>query len=272
MRWPFSNVWRIDVPPRDYLNDAGRVFAVFDERTQDSGNISYGVDVGGQRFFVKTVGLVDDGKPLLSHASRVEVLRNAVRVAESSDHAALPTMYQVIESPAGPMLFYEWVDGEMVRNSLQRVRSRPLSEVVGLLSQVYDLHVELVGCGWIANDFYDGSMIYDFESREFHAVDLDTYHRGPFINRMGRMFGSRRFMAPEEFRLGAEIDERTTVFTMGRTAAVLFSDGSLDRAAFRGSDAMYEVMLRACRDHPGERFQSVSELYSAWQEVDSASS
>ena len=91
MRWPFSNVWRIDVPPRDYLNDAGRVFAVFDERTQDSGNISYGVDVGGQRFFVKTAGLVDDGKPLLSHASRVEVLRNAVRVAESSDHAALPT-------------------------------------------------------------------------------------------------------------------------------------------------------------------------------------
>ena len=42
---------------RDYLNDAGRVFAVFDERTQDSGNISYGVDVGGQRFFVKTAGL-----------------------------------------------------------------------------------------------------------------------------------------------------------------------------------------------------------------------
>ena len=271
MRWPFSNVWRIDVPPRDYLNDAGRVFAVFDERTQDSGNISYGVDVGGQRFFVKTVGLVQDSKPFLDHDSRVEVLRNGVCVAESCDHPALPKLGQVIESSTGPMLFYEWVDGELVRNSLQRVRSRPLSEVVGLLSQVYDLHVELVGRGWIANDFYDGSMIYDFESREFHAVDLDTYHRGPFINRMGRMFGSRRFMAPEEFRLGAEIDERTTVFTMGRTAAVLFSDGSLDRAAFRGSDAMYEVMLRACRDHSDERFQSVSELYSAWQEAESVS-
>ena len=258
--------------PEDYLKDAGRVFAVFDARTQDSGNISYGVEVGPERYFVKTAGLVDDGKPLLSHASRVEVLRNAVRVAESSDHAALPTMYQVIESPAGPMLFYEWVDGVLVRNALTRVRSLPVSEVVDLLCQVYDLHVELVGCGWIANDFYDGSMIYDFERGEFHAVDLDTYHRGPFINRVGRMFGSKRFMAPEEFRLGAEIDERTTVFNMGRTAAVLLSDNSLDREAFRGSDSQYEVMLRACRDHSDERFQSVSELYSTWREADSASS
>lgn len=244
---------------------------MFDARTQDSGNVSYGVDVCGQRYFVKTAGLVEDSKSFLNHASRVEVLRNAVRVAESSEHPTLPELRQVIESPDGPMLFYEWVDGKLVRNSLQRVHNLPVSDVVGLLSQVYDLHVDLVRRGWIANDFYDGSMIYDFERGEFHAVDLDTYHRGPFINRMGRMYGSKRFMAPEEFRLGAEIDERTTVFNMGRTAAVLLSDNSLDREAFRGRDSQYEVMLRACQDAPDERFQSVSELCSAWLEADSAS-
>ena len=77
-------------------------------------------------------------------------------------------------------------------------------------------------------DFYDGAMIYDFDRHRVHAIDLDSYHMGPFTNRMGRMFGSTRFMAPEEFELEATIDERTTVFTMGRTAAVLISDGSLD--------------------------------------------
>ena len=272
MRQPFPNVRRIDVSPEDYLKDAGRVFEVFDARTQDSGNASYGVDVCGQCYFVKTAGLVEDSKPFLNHASRVNSLRNAVRVAESSDHPALPNLGQVIESPDGPILFYEWIEGKLVRNSLQRVHNLPVSDVVALLSQVYDLHVELVRRGWIANDFYDGSMIYDFESGEFHAVDLDTYQSGPFINRMGRTFGSKRFMAPEEFSLYSEIDERTTVFTMGRTAAVLLSDNSLDRAAFRGSDGLYEVMLRACRDAPDERFQSVSELYSAWLEADSASS
>ena len=62
---------------------------------------------------------------------------------------------------------------------------------------------------------------------------------------MGRMFGSSRFMAHEEFERGARIDERTTVFTMGRTAAVLLSDGTLERRPFRGSDALYTGSLVA---------------------------
>lgn len=49
-------------------------------------------------------------------------------------------------------------------------------------------------------------------------IDLDTYSRGPVVNTMGRMFGSTRFMAPEEFARGAVIDQRTTVFTLGRLA------------------------------------------------------
>ena len=52
-------------------------------------------------------------------------------------------------------------------------------------------------------------------------VDLDSYRDPPFANDMGRMFGSDRFMAAEEYELGARIDERTTVFTMGRTVGVL---------------------------------------------------
>ena len=65
------------------------------------------------------------------------------------------------------------------------------------------------------------------------------------------MFGSSRFMAPEEFELGTTIDERTTVFTLGRTAAVLMSDNSLEREPFSGSDGQYEVMLRSCAEEPG---------------------
>jgi serine/threonine protein kinase, bacterial len=35
---------------------------------------------------------------------------------------------------------------------------------------------------------------------------------------MGRLWGSSRFMSPEEFGLGAKIDERTNVFNMGAIA------------------------------------------------------
>ena len=78
------------------------------------------------------------------------------------------------------------------------------------------------------------------------------------------MFGSTRFMAPEEFELGATIDQRTTVFTLGRTAAVLLSDNSLDRKPFRGSDAQYEIMLRACQENSDARFQTVAQFRDAW--------
>jgi serine/threonine-protein kinase len=136
---------------------------------------------------------------------------------------------------------------------------------MGALDVVYELHAELAQSGWIAVDFYDGCMIYDFARREMHLVDLDNYRDAPSTNNMGRMFGSTRFMAPEEFELGAPIDERTTVFTMGRTAAALLSDGTLDRLPFRGSDALHEVVRRACRSDRSERFPSMAEFTAAWR-------
>lgn len=253
--------------PADFLAANANIFTTFDHRTQDSGNISHGVEIAGERYFVKTSGLVDDDKPYLDHASRVETLRNATRLAQSCDHPTLPPLRQVIESPSGPMLFYDWVEGELVRSALHRVRSLPVGEILDLLNDVYSLHAALARRGWIANDFYDGSIIYDFHRRKLHAVDLDTYHRGPFTNDMGRMFGSTRFMAPEEFQLGATIDQRTTVFTLGRTAAVLLSDNSLDRKPFRGNDSQYETMLRACNENPDARFQTVAQFRDSWLQV-----
>src|SRR5262249_33967863 len=90
------------------------------------------------------------------------------------------------------------------------------------------------------------------------------YRDAPSRNDMGRMFGSSRFMAPEEFERGAPIDAVTNVFTMGRTALVLLSDGSPDRAVFRGSDAQFEVVAKACRPLRADRFGSMAEFHTEW--------
>jgi serine/threonine-protein kinase len=275
MDHPLLDIERIDQTADAYLNAIGCVFAVFDERTQDSGNVSYGVQIGEERYFVKTAGDPEDSRPFLPHPERVSLLRNAVRVRRGCDHSALPRLYRVIESPGGPLLIYQWVEGERLgvnralrddpRSSFQRFRKLPVPEITRALDIVYELHDELARSGWIAVDFYDGCMIYDFARREMHLVDLDNYRDAPSTNDMGRMFGSTRFMAPEEFERGAPIDERTTVFTMGRTAAVLMSDGTLERLPFRGSDVLYEVIRRACRTDRGERFESMAEFCAAWR-------
>ncbi len=260
-----AGVGRVDSTPSDFLAGVGRVFATFDAQSQDSGNVSYGVEIGGKRLFVKTAGSPRDRSSYLDHCGRVRLLRNAIRLARSRRHPAMPALRRVVESPQGPMLFYDWADGELVRHLLDRVRRLPPSEVADMLTVVYDLHEALAADGWVAVDFYDGSMIYDFERKRLSVVDLDSYSAGAFPNRMGRMFGSTRFMAPEEFRLGAVIDERTTVFTLGRTGAVLLSDGSLDRAAFRGTRPQLRALERACRPRPDNRFRTVAEMNEAWR-------
>ena len=164
------------------------------------------------------------------------------------------------------MLVYAWAEGELLHhNALDRFRALPVHEILPCSMPWYALHARLAQAGWVAVDFYDGCLIYDFRRQDLTVVDLDTYHRGPLTNEMGRMFGPTRFMAPEEFELGATIDERTTVFTMGRTAAVLLSDGSLDHGPFRGSEAQWEVMLTACSAGPNDRFATVAALNAAWQ-------
>lgn len=256
---------QIDRAPRDFLESVGVIFRVFGPETQDSGNVSYGVEVAGICYFVKTTD--PDAAVLLDYDERVELLRNAVRVAHSCENIALPKFLNLIESPQGPMLIYDWADGSPLpdESARQRFRQLPNHEIEDCLSQIFELHVDLADAGWVSVAFYDGCLIYDFSRRKLHIVDLDGYHQGSFLNSIGRMFGSSRFMAPEKLTCVQLIDERTTVFTMGRTASVLLADGTLDRDAFRGGEGLYKVMVQACQPLPHDRFESVRQFYEAWQ-------
>ncbi len=237
--------------------------------------MSYGVAHQGKRYFVKTAGEPDDSRPLLSHAARVTLLRNAARLSTVSRHPILARLYQVIESEWGPLLVYEWRDGELLyvrryqRNdpasAFQRFRQLSPVTICDCLDAIFDLHAELAHAGWIAADFYDGCLIYDFVAERMAVVDLDAYKDAPFVNTMGRMFGSTRFMAPEEFALGATIDERTNVFVMGRTALVFLSDGTHDPDAFVGPPSLFEVAARACEQDRSRRFDSMATFWRAWR-------
>ena len=270
--WPFDD--RTDLAPAAYLSQAGAVFATFDARTQDSGNLSFGVEANGRRWFVKTAGDPADPAPFLPHAARVALLLNAQRLALAVSDPALPALRGVILCAWGPMLVYDWAPGELVgapaarradpESAFQRFRRLPPDELTAAIDTILDAHLRLCGAGWVACDFYDGSIIYDFAARTTWLIDLDNYHRGPFTNEMGRMFGSTRFMAPEEFERGARIDERTTVFTLGRMISVFLGDGDLGSAAFRGNESQYRAMSTACNLDPAARYQTIAQLVGAW--------
>jgi len=112
--------------PADYLASVGTVFERFDSRTQDSGNVSFGVEAGGRRWFVKSAGDPQDRSPFLSHAARVALLENAQALARSVRSPALPALAGSAWSAWGPMLVYEWAAGELVHAPAER-RDDPAS-------------------------------------------------------------------------------------------------------------------------------------------------
>jgi hypothetical protein len=75
-------------------------------------------------------------------------------------------------------------------------------------------------------------------------------------------------MAPEEFRRGATIDQRSTVYTLGRTAFVLLSlgrKGEQDEDLWRAGPELLAVARRAVQPAPAARYQTVAALAQAWQ-------
>ena len=83
---------------------------------------------------------------------------------------------------------------------------------------------------------------------------------------MGRMYGSSRFMSPEEFQLGATIDEITNVYTMGATAFALFG-GERDRSIEKWTlnTALYDVAKKAVSNERSQRQQSIEQLIEEWR-------
>ncbi|MEF3306734.1 hypothetical protein [Paenibacillus sp. GYB003] len=82
-------------------------------------------------------------------------------------------------------------------------------------------------------DFYDGSIMCDFARDRTRFCDFDLYAKGPFVLQAERIFGSSRFMAPEEFVKGSLIDNRTNVVAMGAAAFVFLAGGRREREAWR---------------------------------------
>ncbi|MHA0041739.1 hypothetical protein [Deinococcus sp. PEB2-63] len=255
----------------ELLSSLCTVFQVFDERTQDSGHVSYGVQTpGGERLFVKTAGAAHPSPGGTTFAARVAALRRAVTVQLEVPHPALIPVQRVHEGAEGIAVIQPWFPGDLLRapagrrdhpqEAHARFRALPLPEILAALGQIIDLHVLLARHGWVAGDFYDGCLMYDFAAREIRFMDLECYRRGPYRNEVGRLPGSTRFMAPEEFTRGALIDGRTTVFNLGRMLTIF-----TDRHALPGGLAA--LIAQATAPDPAARIQSPADLRMRWRDV-----
>jgi serine/threonine-protein kinase len=251
---------------REWVRGLGQTFEVFD--LQDSGNVSYGVDRGDDRIFVKCA----------TTASAVAGLERAARLHSEVFHPALVAPTSLVRFADGmAALVFPWCDGTVLYPSTKlgqtirthpdgpwvRFRALPVRWAYNAIESLLDAHLAVTAAGYVAVDLYDGCLLYDFHANRMRLVDLDEYRPGPFQLEDDRLPGSRRFMAPEEFVRGATIDLRTTVFVLGRAIRLLL-DGTDTEAQWRGTDEQLAVVAAATRPDPADRYADVQALVKAW--------
>ncbi|OWA34947.1 hypothetical protein B9G55_14495 [Saccharibacillus sp. O16] len=255
----------------NWLAPFGRVFRVWDR--QDSGNLGFGLEIEGQKVFIKYAGAftVDyDGHPV----DAIRRLREAAAVYEVLQHPALVRVLDHFETADGYAVLYEWAEGKLLRPGaeegaadavISRFRRLPVEERVEAMDTILEFHAYVEAMNYVAIDFYDGSLIYDFEKRRMTLCDIDFYRPKPYTNDMGRMWGSSRFMSPEEYEWGAPIDSRTNVYNLGAMAFHLLGGGQdHSRELWEAGNERYQIALRAVSPERADRWESVDALLEAW--------
>ena len=208
-----------------FLQKYGQVFKVLDD--QDSGNICFGTKTDdGKRFFVKFAGAPTD-RSNISEKEAVANLKRTVSIYQDLTHPNLVKFLYAEEIGGGFAMIFEWIDADCMSRmyplSYKKFEQLSTEEMRQIFQEILHFQAHVSKKGYVAIDFYDGSIMYDFQNKKTFICDIDFFEKKPYINNMGRLWGSTRFMSPEEFTLGSEIDEITNVYTMGATAFCLFS-------------------------------------------------
>lgn len=251
----------------DWPATLGTVFTVLDQ--QDSGNVSFGVDLSHSRLFVKCS----------TTPAATATLHGALRLHRAVQHPAIVAPVASAAFADGSVaVVHPWHDGEVLSSprghagraarfsAWSRFRVLPQARVRAAIDTLLAAHVAVEAAGFVAVDLYDASLLYDFRRQVLRLVDLDEYRPGPFVLDADRLPGSSRFMAPEELVRGARIDTRTTVFVLGRAIRLLL-DATDTESRFRGTSMELDLVRRATAAEPGERYGSVVELAEAWEKA-----
>lgn len=250
-----------------FLSKYGKVFKVFDD--QDFGNICFGIQSGDGKYFVKFAGAPTQ-RANVSQTEAVSRMKSTAKIYRDLAHPALANLISAEEFGGGYAMVFDWTDAECMGMQYPESRGKfmqmPTATRLHVFDDILDFHANVARRGYVAIDFYDGCIMYDFAVNRTIICDIELYEKMPYANKMGRMWGSSRFMSPEEFTLGEAIDEVTNVYAMGATAFELFGD-NLDRCFEKWSISreLFDIAKKATSDERGHRQQSITQFITEWK-------
>lgn len=269
-----------------WINNYGTVFSVIDET--GSGCISFGVEKDNKKYFIKVAG-AKTIEAEISEKESIELLKDAVQKYKSIQHPNLIKYVDsfeykdffaiIFEYADGECLFDHWnfekyEDDETLISPIKKFKKLSVDKRLDVVYKLFSFFETVIESGYVAVDFYDSSIIYNFNNNETTFCDIDLFRKLPSTNDLGKdYYGTKRLKAPEENEMGATIDELTNEYTLGAIIFDMFSNVCNNKERytkgvfipnnkneFELSDNTYNVLLKATDYDRRNRYKSILEF------------
>lgn len=195
-----------------WLKKYGTAFWVVDET--GSGCICIGMEDAERKYFCKIAG-VNTLEAEVSPKESVVILKEAVHLYYDLAHPNLIKIIEEYDYNQFYVVVFEWADGECLfdhwnfetyqrnitmKSPREKFRELPVSKKLKAIEVLFSFLQNVNRKGYVAVDFYDGSIMYDFLTDAITICDIDFFQKAPVINDKGiEWFGTKRLKAPEEY-------------------------------------------------------------------------
>lgn len=268
-----------------WLNNYGTAFSVIDET--GSGCISFGIKKNDKKYFFKIAGAKTVNAEI-SEEESIKLLKEAVVKYKDIKHENLIKLVDAFEYKEFYVVIYEYAEVECLFDHwnfdryektkeitpMMKFKSLPVEKRLNVAYKLFSFFESFIDAGYVAVDFYDSSIIYNFENDDVTFCDIDLFRKMPTVNDLGKdYFGTKRLKAPEENELGATIDEQTSLFTLGAIIFDMFSNTSnIEERYKRGcfipnkldefelNNSIYNILLKATAYDRNDRYKTIKEF------------
>lgn len=275
-----------------WLKPYGKAFWCVDET--GSGCICIGMEKDDRKYFCKIAG-VNTIEGEVTPEESVQILKKAVVLYRKLAH---PNLIKLIEDYAyGPfyVAVFQWARGECLfdhwnfdtykknpalKTPRQRFLALPAAKKLAAADVLFSFLQNTTKQGYVAVDFYDGSILYDFTADTLTICDIDLFQKAPAVNDLGPdWYGTKRLKAPEEYVAGGIIDEQTSLFTLGALIFDFFgtyTDGEIRQrytdcrflpcspSCWQLNQAAYDAAARAVSPRKEDRCKTLEEFSHQW--------
>jgi serine/threonine-protein kinase len=193
----------IDFKLREYqdfswLNNYGKVFSVIDET--GSGCISFGIEKNEKKYFFKIAG-AKTVEAEISEEESIKLLKDAVIKYKDIQHENLIKYIDSFDYKDFFIVIYEYANGEClfdhwnfnkyeqnkkIETPVQKFKKLSIDKRLNVVNKLFSFFETVVENGYVAVDFYDSSIIYDFSNDNVTFCDIDLFRKMPTTNDIGK--------------------------------------------------------------------------------------